>query len=449
MIETKEAQNRRVQVMDIDAVRGHLATDFVGFTVVHAALDAAASHPATESLGVVVTTGVRVHATRGRRGTAKFSAPDDEGLIEQATLLEVSDERRGGGIDGGTRAGCRGENVRVVIPTAGIDLDEADAALDEATSAEELGTEVALTVHIAGLLGLLRDVERVGRGSLHAEGEFEGFNAGLELLVFLDGLHVAAIELGHEVELLALGFFGRELALEVSDHLVGRSARTEGGLRTLEDTGQEGRLAAISTTPEADEAGEILAFGTESVQDPGTKAGLGENRRTGMHQFGGWTVGRDVGVHRTDDAHFVRLLLELRENFRNLEAGLTALLELEGRREEHATAAALRLLSVGLHAWLVVKGVEVRRGATSEDVNHVLGLGRQRSLTGLERCSDLGVRWINHVIGDHGAEGDGAHAHTGLAKEVAAGGGRREAVIAVLDFHRGGIYMFSVKGGWS
>ena len=83
-----------------------------------------------------------------------------------------------------------------------------------------------------------------------------------------------------------------------------------------------------------------------------------------------------------------------------------------------------------------------------EDVNHVLSLGRQRSLTGLQGCGDLGVRGINHVIGDHGAEGDGAHAHTGLAKEVAAGGGRREAVIAVLDFHRGGIYMFSVKGGW-
>ena len=397
---------------------------------------------------MVVTAGVRVHATRGRRGTAEFSAPDDEGLIEQATLLEVSDERSGGGIDGGTRAGRRGEDVRVVIPTACIDLHEADTALDEATGTEELSTEVALTVHVAGLLGLLGDVEGVGRGSLHAEGEFEGFNAGLELLVFLDGLHVAAIELGHEVELLALSFFGRELALEVSDYLIGRSAWTEGGLRTLEDAGEEGRLTTIGPTTEADETREVLAFGAEAVEDPRAQARLGENRGASMHQLSGWTVGREVGVQGADDAHFVGLLLKLREDFRDLEAGLAALLELERRREEDATTATLGLLSVGLHARLVVEGVEVRRRTTREDVDDVLSLGRQRSLARLERGGDLGVRWINHVIGDHGAEGDGAHAHTGLAKEVAAGGGRREAVIAVLDFHRGGIYMFSMKGGW-
>ena len=101
----------------------------------------------------------------------------------------------------------------MVVPAARVDLDETDAALDEATGAEELGAEVGLAVHLAGLLRLLGDIEGVGGRSLHAEGELEGFDAGFELLVLLDGLHVALVELADEVELLALRVLRGELAL--------------------------------------------------------------------------------------------------------------------------------------------------------------------------------------------------------------------------------------------
>ena len=222
-----------MQVMDVDAVGGDLGTDFVGFAVGHAALDAATSHPATESLAVVISPGGRIDAASGGRGAAEFSAPDDESLVEETALLQIGDESGGRAVDFAGLAGDGRVEVGVVIPATCVDLDEADATLDETTGAEELGTEVGLAVHLANLLRLLGDVKGVGRRGLHAEREFKGLDAGLELLVLLDGLHVALIQLAHEVELLALRVLRGEFALQIRDNLVRRSAGTERGVGTL------------------------------------------------------------------------------------------------------------------------------------------------------------------------------------------------------------------------
>src|SRR5262245_51051247 len=64
-------------------------------------------------------------------GAAELAAPDDECFVEQAALLEVLDECVARLIDVAALIGQAAGNVGVRIPIVVIDLDEADAALDE------------------------------------------------------------------------------------------------------------------------------------------------------------------------------------------------------------------------------------------------------------------------------------------------------------------------------
>ena len=166
MIEAEQAEDRGVQVVNIDAVSRHLATDFVGFTVVHAALNTATRHPAAVSLRPVVTTAIRIDATSRGRRTTEFSTPDDEGLVQETALLQVRNQSGRRGIHVSGRASGSGEDIGVVIPTTRIDLNEANAALYEATGTEKFRTEVALTIGIARLLRFFRNIKSVGRGEL-------------------------------------------------------------------------------------------------------------------------------------------------------------------------------------------------------------------------------------------------------------------------------------------
>ena len=156
-----------------------------------------------------------------------------------------------------------------------------------------------------------------------------------------------------------------------------------------------------------------------------------------MHQLGGWTVGRDTLVHGANDAHLIRNTLELREDFADLEAGLTGLLEFERAGEEHAVHASGGHVRELLHLWLRVKRIEVRRGTAGKDVDDVLGLGGQGSLARLEIRHHFGVGVGDHVVRDHSTESERAHTETGLAQKLATGVGGWDVISAVGVFHEG------------
>ena len=110
----------------------------------------------------------------------------------------------------------------VVVAVPGLtgtmpELDKADTAFGETTGDEELASEGRVAIHLAGLFGFAADVESVGRFELHAVGHLEGLRAGLEGGVLrTDGL-VGGVELGQEVELLALGRTGEAKVADVLD----------------------------------------------------------------------------------------------------------------------------------------------------------------------------------------------------------------------------------------
>ena len=112
--------------------------------------------------------------------------------------------------------------------TAVVELDEADAGFGEASGEEALAAEVGEFAGAADLLfpdlialeggfGFGGDIEEIGRGTLHAESEFHGFDDGLEAGVVRSGGGVLAVHGLDEVELLSLCRWEKVVAADIVD----------------------------------------------------------------------------------------------------------------------------------------------------------------------------------------------------------------------------------------
>src|SRR5438046_7091271 len=107
-------------------------------------------------------------------------------------------------------------------------MDEPDAALDEAPR-EETHPAVRLrrlfrhAVEAQRLVGLAREIDRLGRFRLHAEGELVAFDPRLELGVLRPRRGVAAVELLEQRELFLLPLLAETWRrLEIRDRLGAR-----------------------------------------------------------------------------------------------------------------------------------------------------------------------------------------------------------------------------------
>ena len=149
------------------------------------ALDPAAGHPDREALDVVVAAG-----PLGHRRPAELAAPDDQGLVEHAALLEVLDQGGGAAVDLGGGPADVALEVAVVVPVAVIELDEPDAALGQAAGQQAVRGEGAVAplgaVEVEDVLRLVRDVHQLGDARLHPEGRLVGADPGGDLGVVDD-----------------------------------------------------------------------------------------------------------------------------------------------------------------------------------------------------------------------------------------------------------------------
>lgn len=103
-------------------------TEFIGCAVTDAGPDATAGQPDGETLVMMVATG-RALVGLGHRRAPEFAGPNNECLIEHATLAEVGYQCGAGAI--GFAGFLREEFAQavVMVPIPVIKLDEADAAL--------------------------------------------------------------------------------------------------------------------------------------------------------------------------------------------------------------------------------------------------------------------------------------------------------------------------------
>ena len=174
-------QDRGVDVGDVMPVLDGVEADLVGGAVDDAPLDAAAGQPGAEALRVVVAA-----VGLGARRPAELGAPDDDRLVEHPAPLEVPQQAGDRQVDLGRELAVVGQDAGVGVPGAAAaaaveDLDEPHAALDQAAGGQAEPAERTRRVAIQAVECLRRrpllvQLEGLGHGGLHAEGQLIGLD---------------------------------------------------------------------------------------------------------------------------------------------------------------------------------------------------------------------------------------------------------------------------------
>ncbi len=212
MIEAEEVKNRRVQIMNMHAVFDGGEAEFVGRAVDVAGFHAAAGHPHGETVVVVVAPvhlpGIRAGSGKLDGGrAAEFAAPDDERFVKHAEPLQVFQKRRDGlvAFTGETSVFFLDFVMAVPwLPLAVPQLHEADAAFEEPAGDEQLAGLHAVAVGFPHVRRFAVDVEGFAGLGLHAKRQFERLNARVEIGLALSFFKMFAVEVGEQVELVAL-----------------------------------------------------------------------------------------------------------------------------------------------------------------------------------------------------------------------------------------------------
>ena len=80
MVKAEQMQDCGMKVVDMDFINGGFVADLIGLTVGKTTPHAAARHPCSEAMGVVVASGLG--RLLGHREASEFTRPDDEGFVQ-------------------------------------------------------------------------------------------------------------------------------------------------------------------------------------------------------------------------------------------------------------------------------------------------------------------------------------------------------------------------------
>ena len=402
MVDAHEVEHGRVQVVDLDRVLDGSVSEFVGGAVGPAASNAAAGKPHAEAELVVVAS---VRSLAERRAT-ELATPDHEGRFEQASTLEVAEQRRDRLVD---RAGVvlvALLQLPVLVPAITTDLragafHESNAPLDQpageqAFAGVDAGRSVVALEPVlpSRLLGLVVDVGRLGHRELHAEGEFLVEDRALDAVAA--GRTKAAVEGLDQTELATLSI-DLLAGSDVGEDLLGRAKHG-----TLVGRGEEGVAEALETTRrdeaavEDDEAGKVAILAPEAVGRPRAHGGASGEAESGVEEVVGVGVLVEGRGHRSDDQQLVGHLAHVREEIGDRRAaGAT---RPEFPRRAHAVAVRVELGRRLLHR----EGLSVSVG---QDGLRIEGVHLPRTAVHVEKDDAAGprgmVRRRKHAAGAH------------------------------------------------
>src|SRR3954471_2266580 len=94
MIEAKQPQNRRMQIVHMNPILHRRCPKFVRRSINRPALYTATGQPHAEPTIVMVPAWIGIPVLVARRLAAKFAPPHYESILKQATLFEVLEKCR-------------------------------------------------------------------------------------------------------------------------------------------------------------------------------------------------------------------------------------------------------------------------------------------------------------------------------------------------------------------
>ena len=339
---------------------------------------------------------------------AKFTTPDHEGVVQQATLPEVLDQR------GHRFVGC-GHFIResrgdagaftgaVEVPAPVEEIHKANAFFNEPPRQQAVVGKARLAglrpVVFEHLLRLLGDVHDLGHAGLHAKGQ-------LILRDARDSLGMAElgdlllIEILQGIERLAAHGAVHAGGIAHKEHGIALAAALHALIHAGNEAAAPAALAAAglrAAGDERDKARQVLILRAETIRGPRTHGGPALPRMPGEEQQLRRRMIELVRVHRTDHAHLIGDGVKVRAGvahpdaaFAVLRKGTRCAHELGhpgGEGEAPAFENRVRaVLPAALHELrFVVKQVEVRRRSRHVQVDHAFGLRRKLRLLRRER----------------------------------------------------------------
>ena len=149
--------------------------------------------------------------------SAEFTAPDDEGVFEEAAHFQIFDQRGGGAVGVGALDFELGVEVAVLIPTGVHELDEFHTALGESAGHQAVVGEGALAFHIGAVhvengLRFVGKIGEFGHAGLHAESHFILADARGDFRV-AEVLEFGFVEFGDVVEEAAPDFAAHTIGI--------------------------------------------------------------------------------------------------------------------------------------------------------------------------------------------------------------------------------------------
>jgi len=452
VVDAQSVEERGVEVVDVDRVFHDVVTVIVGFPVHVTGFDSGTGDPIGEATSVVVATVVGLgQLALAIDGAAELSAPDHEGILEKSPLLEVSNECGAGLVDVAALTANLAGEIAVLIPAAVHELHEADAAFDHAPGEQTISCETAVggillqPIHLLDMGRFGGEVGEFRNGHLHLVRHFVLGDAGLDFRV-AEVLGGEGIEFADAVEhLTAVGTVDAGRVGEIENGIAGPGAEANtlvlGGKETgPPHAGDEGLIGFVAAPlgDHDDEGGEVLVLGTDSVAEPGSKAGATGLLGSGLNVGESRVVIDGLGVHRLDEAEVISDGPDVGEQFAHPDAGFPVALEVEhgsdaGKRGlsrghsgdalAHADGAGQFLAVVLSELRFVVVEVDVGRPSGHEEEDDPFRLGSE--VEGLEHTvggRPAGGRSLREEPGiEQRTEGGGAQAQSGAAKEMAPG----------------------------
>ena len=93
MVDAQQMHERCLKVVDVNWILDDVVTEIVGLAVTDSRLDASASHPDRKTLGMMIATVVRLgQFTLRVIRTAEFATPNDQRVVQHASLLQIQNQ---------------------------------------------------------------------------------------------------------------------------------------------------------------------------------------------------------------------------------------------------------------------------------------------------------------------------------------------------------------------
>ena len=139
-----------MEIMNIHRIFGHVVAEIIGASIGHPPFEATSGDPLGKTAWMMITAVIIGRQLALRIiGAAEFSTPDHQGIFEEPTLLEVSDQS-GRCLVGflALISNAPGE-ASVLIPALMEELNETDSTLGQPSGQQAIGGEGA------GLFGIV------------------------------------------------------------------------------------------------------------------------------------------------------------------------------------------------------------------------------------------------------------------------------------------------------